>query len=99
MRVTNALLAVPAALMFLTCAVAQGAPTAAEPPGAENLPAGPGKALVIQSCSQCHQPDIVVGQKRDAAAWRDLVDQMVARGANIEQGNYDKIIAYLAQSS
>ena len=43
--------------------------------------------------------DIVIGQKRDAAAWRDLVDQMVARGANIEDGKYETIIAYLAQSS
>lgn len=97
MRFTNILLAAPAALAVITCAFAQPAP--ADPPGSENLRAGPGKSLVIQSCSQCHQPDIVVGQKRDAAAWRELVDQMVARGAMVDEANYEKIIAYLAEGN
>lgn len=95
MRFTHLLLAAPAALAVITCAFAQAAPS--DPPGAENLRPGPGKALVIQSCSQCHQPDIVVGQKRDPAAWRELVDQMVARGAMVDEANYEKIIAYLTE--
>ena len=43
------------------------------------------------------RPGIVVGQKRDPAAWRELVDQMVARGAMVDEANYEKIIAYLTE--
>ncbi|MEI6419856.1 MAG: hypothetical protein WCO82_12375 [Sphingomonadales bacterium] len=95
--------ATPAAMLLLALAgvamaSAQSAPApAADSPGA-NLPERPGKAAVIASCGNCHQPDIVLGQKRDAAAWRELVDQMVARGANVEEAKYEEIIAYLAQT-
>lgn len=101
MRVFPSLLTSVAALLCVVGGVAvasaQGAPPA--PAGAENLPNLPGKEQIIQSCSSCHQPDIVIGQKRDAAAWRELVDQMIARGANVEEGKYDEIIAYLTQAS
>jgi len=104
-RLSFSLVAAPAAVaLALTCAaaMAQGAhpPAAAGATGAAaNLPDRPGKDLVILSCSGCHQPDIVIGQKRDAAAWRDLVDQMIARGANVEEAKYEEIITYLAQAS
>ena len=51
----------------------------ATPEAVAALPDRPGKAGIVQSCSGCHQPDIVLGQKRDAVAWRELVDQMIAR--------------------
>lgn len=66
---------------------------------ADNLPDRPGKDQIIQACSGCHQPDIVIGQKRDPAAWRELVDQMIARGANVEEARYEEIITYLAQTT
>ena len=66
---------------------------------AGNLPDGPGKDQIIQACSGCHQPDIVIGQKRDAAAWRELVDQMIARGANVEEARYEEIITYLEKAT
>lgn len=98
MRVKHSLVAVAATMTFITCALAQ-VPAEPPPPGAENLPERPGKAFVVQACGNCHRPDIVLGQKRDADAWRELVDQMVARGANVEEAQYEQIIAYLAQTS
>jgi len=98
-----------AAALAVTCAAAMAQSTATPPAAAPamlasseaaaNLPDRPGKDQIVQSCSGCHQPDIVIGQKRDAAAWRDLVDQMIARGANVEEAKYEEIITYLAQGS
>ncbi len=70
----------------------------ATPEAVAALPDRPGKAGIVQSCSGCHQPDIVLSLKRDAAGWRELVDQMIARGANVEEAKYEEIIAYLAQA-
>jgi cytochrome c5 len=83
-------------------AMAQGVTSPSAAAGADaaaNLPDRPGKDQIVQSCSGCHQPDIVIGQKRDAAAWRDLVDQMIARGANVEEAKYEEIVTYLAQGN
>ena len=98
-------LTVSAALLLVTFAVAKapaqptGAPVTANANPADNLPNRPGKDQVILSCSGCHQPDIVIGQKRDATAWRELVDQMIARGANVDEAKYEEIITYLAQAN
>ncbi len=72
--------------------------TMATPEAIAALPDRPGKASIVQFCSNCHQPDIVLGLKRDAPAWRELVDQMIARGAIVDEAKYEEIITYLAQA-
>jgi mono/diheme cytochrome c family protein len=102
-RASRSIMAPAAMLLLAMAGVAMGAAQTPPAPAADSpgsaLPDRPGKAAVIASCGNCHQPDIVLGQKRDAAAWRELVDQMVARGANVEDARYEEIIAYLAQIS
>lgn len=63
---------------------------------ADNLPNRPGKDKLVAACGGCHQPDIVIGQQRDAEGWREVVDQMVARGATVQETDYEQIITYLA---
>ena len=90
--------AVVAMMLAVSGGVAAQDQSMATPEAVAALPDRPGKAGIVQSCSGCHQPDIVLAQKRDAVAWRELVDQMIARGANVEEARYEEIIAYLAQA-
>ncbi|MBU6165457.1 MAG: hypothetical protein KGQ52_04930 [Alphaproteobacteria bacterium] len=86
-------------ILLAAVAVAAQGQSVATPEAIAALPDRPGKAGVVQACSGCHQPDIVLGLKRDAPAWRELVDQMIARGAPVDEARYEEIIAYLAQAS
>ena len=77
--------------------------TAAGSPGslataAGELPAGPGKDTLVRVCSDCHGVDLIDGQRRTRAAWNELVQDMVARGANASDDDTKAIINYLATS-
>ena len=62
------------------------------------LPPGEGRAVMIRVCSQCHTPDQAADQQLDAAGWKDLVDQMAAKGATATDAEFDAIVQYLAQA-
>jgi cytochrome c5 len=89
--VTKLLLALPLlAAATITVAAAQ------EPaPDLSLLPAGPGRELVGAKCGTCHAIAIVVGQRRDRMAWEQAIDQMIGRGAEISDAEYEQIAAYL----
>jgi cytochrome c5 len=59
------------------------------------LPAGAGRELVGAKCGTCHNLAIVTGQRRDRAAWEASIDQMIGRGAEISDAEYEVIAAYL----
>jgi cytochrome c5 len=63
---------------------------------AQELPDGPGKALVQTACSQCHSLDVVVGQPRSREGWSEVVSQMVGNGAELSDDDYNVVIEYLA---
>ena len=63
---------------------------------AQELPDGPGKAVVQTACSQCHSLEVVIGQPRSRDAWTDLVSQMVGNGAQLSDDDYNLVIEYLA---
>lgn len=96
MRILYPVLAASAAMAFMVGALAQTPQL--QPLGAENLPDKPGKDRVVLACGNCHQPDIVVGQQHDLAGWREIVDQMVARGASVDEADYAVITTYLAEN-
>jgi competence protein ComEA len=50
---------------------------------------------MIRVCSQCHEPEKVVGQDLDQAGWKDLVDQMASKGAQATEDEFDQIVKYL----
>jgi len=64
-------------------------------PDLSALPPGPGRELVGAKCGTCHTLAIVAGQRRDRAAWEQSIDQMIGRGAEISDAEYDQIAAYL----
>src|SRR5215216_1461426 len=61
---------------------------------AAELPPGPGKDTLVRVCSDCHGVDLVEGQRRTRGQWKELVDDMVARGANSSDEDVKAIINY-----
>lgn len=62
---------------------------------APGLPDGRGKAPIVSACSGCHEIARVTAQRRSKAQWRETVDDMIARGAQVADADYDDVIAYL----
>lgn len=63
---------------------------------ASQLPDGPGKAEVQRICSGCHPPEIVLGHRDTKEGWAVIVSNMVDKGANGTDAEFNKIIDYLA---
>jgi mono/diheme cytochrome c family protein len=67
-------------------------------PATVNLPDGPGKAELIEVCSKCHNPDIVVtrdGQEGLRTQWASTIERMIRKGAKGTDKQYDLIEDYL----
>jgi mono/diheme cytochrome c family protein len=64
----------------------------------KDLPAGPGRDVMVRVCSQCHSPEIAAHQNLDAQGWKDLVNQMANNGANASDAEFDTITKYLTAS-
>lgn len=63
---------------------------------AGDLPPGPGRETLIRVCSDCHGVDLMEGQRRTRNQWREVVEDMVSRGANAADDDTKVIINYLA---
>ncbi|MBU6167059.1 MAG: hypothetical protein KGQ52_13170 [Alphaproteobacteria bacterium] len=83
----------------LLAAVTISVAAAQEPaPDLSLLPAGPGRELVGAKCGTCHAIAIVVGQRRDRVAWEQTMEQMIGRGAEINDAEFAEISAYLGRN-
>jgi competence protein ComEA len=74
------------ALLFATPACAQTAPT---------LPPGEGRDLVASVCTGCHNLNTVVQIRDGAAGWRQFVNYMIMKGAQVSVHDSDTIVGYL----
>lgn len=70
------------------------AATAPAAPAAANLAAG--KAILETKCAACHAPDVVAGSRRTRSEWEEVIDQMIGRGASIDDAEHATLAAYLA---
>lgn len=68
---------------------------APEPPTNPALPDGDGKKLIMQSCIQCHGMSYVLTTQKDASQWQRTVDDMIARGAQINRTEARTVVDYL----
>jgi mono/diheme cytochrome c family protein len=93
-RVMTIALAAVAGAVMVGAAVGQ---TAAPSPPA-SLPPGPGRDLMVRTCSVCHQPEIAAQQHLSRQDWSDLVEQMASRGASASDAEFAQITDYLARS-
>jgi quinoprotein glucose dehydrogenase len=61
------------------------------------LPATAARALANRSCGQgCHAIEVVTTQRHSAAEWKELVQNMIARGAPVKDDEVQALVDYLA---
>jgi cytochrome c5 len=65
---------------------------------ADQLPDGPGKATLIKVCTDCHGAEVVTGMSHDRQGWKEIVDQMLEKGATADEKQIKEIIDYLAKA-
>jgi cytochrome c5 len=63
-----------------------------------DLPEGPGKDIVLNSCTACHGADVIVAQRRTPDEWGQVVDRMVGNGASLSDEQYKTVVTYLQKN-
>jgi hypothetical protein len=84
----------PVALAALAVAGALGAHSVKAQDNA--LPDGPGKAVLMDTCTSCHDTSVITAQRHTASEWNDVVTQMAGFGATVTDDQTKSIVAYLA---
>ena len=98
-RLAPLALAVFAAGCGLALARAAPDPPVPAPAVPSDKPAvDPGLALIQARCVFCHEAGLVLQTRRPAGAWRDLVNEMISRGAEVTDSEADQIQAYLEKN-
>jgi len=62
---------------------------------AQDLPEGPGKAVMQSVCTKCHDLKQVAARKRTATDWGMTVDDMITQGAKATDAQVGAILDYL----
>jgi mono/diheme cytochrome c family protein len=79
-------------------ATGQERPEGALPEGAQYLPEGAGRKIMLQACVQCHDLRNTVAQRKTAAGWRRTVNEMVWRGTPLVGDEAEIVTRYLANA-
>ena len=64
----------------------------------DDLPAGKGKEILENTCTECHGLDKVLSQLRTERQWRDIAVRMRSKGATMSDDELKTLVAYLAQN-
>jgi mono/diheme cytochrome c family protein len=57
-----------------------------------------GQALMQERCSACHSVNRVTSAQKTADQWKQTVDRMIARGAQLSSQEEQTLVDYLAQT-
>jgi competence protein ComEA len=63
-----------------------------------DLPPGDGKAIVQRACVGCHALKVVTSKRATPQQWSTVVDQMVSRGADVDDDEIETLVAYLSKN-
>jgi len=63
--------------------------------GGQALPPGAGQDIVQQKCVGCHALKVVTSKRASKQQWSALVDQMISRGAEVEDEDVPTVVDYL----
>lgn len=85
------------ALFVLVFTASQLSAALSQAGGASNPSPDPDRALVESKCTGCHLASIYATQPRSEAQWADVIERMIAHGAQISDAEYPRILAYLAR--
>jgi competence protein ComEA len=64
----------------------------------KQLPPGPGKDILVNTCSGCHLLSVVTVQRKTEDQWTDSVIEMRGRGAQASDDDLVTLVAYLAKN-
>ena len=83
-------------MALATAIVSSSTASRAAAPG-DDLPDGPGKKVLLRSCTTCHDLDEVTKFKGyyTRAQWKDIVVTMREYGAALDEGEVDSLAEYL----
>ncbi len=84
-------------LLWLVAAGCSGELAQAQASKAQ-MPEGPGKAVTLRICGNCHGPGIFTKRRLDREGWADVVDDMIRRGAKGEDEDFVLVMDYLVQN-
>lgn len=62
----------------------------------QKLPDGKGKAELIHGCTDCHGTDMIIQKRRTPEDWRNVVNDMAARGSDATPADIETIVRYLS---
>ena len=65
---------------------------------AGELPDGPGKPIIQRACDGCHRAEAMPDYHKTPEEWDTVVRRMIGRGAQVQGGEVDTLIAYLSKS-
>jgi len=61
------------------------------------LPDGAGKKVVEKICLQCHGASTFTDQRLDQDGWEQVIDDMISKGAQGTNDEFDQIVDYLTK--
>ena len=62
------------------------------------LPDAPGKAVTIKVCNACHGAELMLGKPHSEDGWSAIVADMVQRGAEGTDEEFDEVVQYLTKN-
>jgi len=62
------------------------------------LPAGPGKELVLNICTQCHDLQRVRRTQLSPEGWVEVLETMLNEGAPLSEKDFPAVLRYLARN-
>ncbi len=62
------------------------------------LPDGDGKAIATENCQACHKLTNLTKAHKSLDDWKDTVQTMIDRGANVQPDQVDTLVQYLAKN-
>jgi cytochrome c5 len=62
------------------------------------LPEGDGKAIATENCQACHKLTNLTKAHKNLDDWKDTVQTMIDRGANVPPDKVDLLVQYLARN-
>ncbi len=77
-------------------AAAPGTPAPAK--AVVELPEGDGKAIATENCQVCHKLTNLTKAHKNLEDWKDTVQIMIDRGANVPADKIDTLVQYLAKN-
>ncbi len=67
-------------------------------PAVVELPEGDGKAIATENCQACHKLTNLTKAHKSLDDWKDTVQTMIDRGANVPPDKVDTLVQYLAKN-